>query len=257
MRMLQNLKRYLPLARELVKRDLKLKYRRSVLGYLWSLLNPLLMMTVMTIVFSYMFRYDIPHYPMYLICAQTLFSFFNESTNAAMYSVIQNGPLIRKIYIPKYIFPISKVLSSFVTMSFSLVSILIVILVTGVPVYPTALLFWAPLGLLFLFSCGIGMILSALAVQFRDITHLYGVLVTAWMYFTPIFYPVSALPETIARLIKFNPLYTYITLFRELLLYGRFPALSMWATGLIISMVTMLLGALIFRKMQRRFILYI
>ena len=247
----------MPLIKELVKRDLKLKYRRSILGYLWSLLNPLLMMLVMTLIFSYMFRFDIPNYPLYLICGQTLFAFFNESTNSAMFSVIQNGSLIRKVYIPKYIFPISKVVSSFVTMSFSLVAILIVMLVTRTGFHPSVLLFWAPLLMLFMFACGVGMILSALAVQFRDITHLYGVLTMAWMYFTPIFYPVSAVPETVAKLIGLNPLYTYITLFRELVLYGNIPAFGSWAAGLITALAVALVGALLFRKMQRNFILYV
>ena len=130
---LQQLKKFMPLMRELVKRDLKVRYRRSFLGYVWSLLNPLMMMAIMTLVFSYMFRFDIPNYPLYLICGQTLWNFFSESTTVSMYSIIQNGSLIRKVYIPKYIFPLSRVLSSFVTMSFSLVAILIVMLVTGVP----------------------------------------------------------------------------------------------------------------------------
>jgi len=127
----QHLQKYRPLLYELVVRDLKVKYRRSFLGYLWSLLNPLLMMAVMSFVFSYIFRYDIENYPLYLICGQTLWGFFNESTNMAMYSVLQNGSLIKKVYIPKFIFPMSRVFSSFVTMSFSLGAILIVMLVTA------------------------------------------------------------------------------------------------------------------------------
>ena len=257
MRMLQNLKRYLPLARELVKRDLKLKYRRSVLGYLWSLLNPLLMMIVMTIVFSYMFRFDIPNFPMYLICGQTLFNFFNESTNMAMYSVIQNGLLIKKVYVQKYIFPVAKVISSFVTMSFSLVAILIVMVATRTPVHCSILLFWAPLLMLLVFSCGVGMILSALAVQFRDVTHLYGVLTMIWMYLTPIFYPIEAVPENVAWIIYANPLYNYITLFRSLVLYGMVPGIGNWLLGAVIALVMLTVGVLLFRKMQHNFILYI
>lgn len=130
---IQRFNRYMPLLRELVVRDLKIKYRRSFLGYVWSLLNPLMMMAIMSLVFSYMFRFKIQNYPLYLICGQTLWSFFSESTHVAMTSVIYNGALIRKVYIPKYIFPVSRVLSSFVTMSFSLVAILIVMLVTRVP----------------------------------------------------------------------------------------------------------------------------
>ena len=204
---------YKPLLKELVSRDLKVKYRRSFLGYVWSLLNPLLMMCVMTLVFSYMFRFDIPNFPLYLITGQTLWTFFNESTNMSMYSVLQNGALIKKVYIPKFIFPISRVLSSFVTMSFSLAAIVIVMIVTKAPFYWTILLFPVPLIFLLLFATGIGMVLSALSVYFRDITHLYGVVTLAWMYLTPIFYPVSALPEEIIPIVQGNPMYSYITFF--------------------------------------------
>lgn len=251
------MQKFAPLIQELVKRDLKLKYRRSVLGYLWSLLNPLLMMIVMTIVFSYMFRFDIPNYPLYLICGQTLFNFFNESTNMAMYSVIQNGSLIKKVYMPKYIFPVSKVTSSFVTMSFSLIAILIVMLATGTTFHFSILLFWAPLLMLLVFSCGIGMILSALAVQFRDLTHLYGVLTMAWMYLTPIFYPIESVPAGVASFIGGNPLYMYINIFRDLVLYGNIPGFEIWLTGALVALISLAAGALIFRKMQRKFILYI
>lgn len=253
----QHLQQYKPLLKELVSRDLKVKYRRSFLGYLWSLLNPLLMMTVMTVVFSYMFRFDIPNYPLYLICGQTLWAFFNESTNMSMYSVLQNGALIKKVYIPKFIFPISRVLSSFVTMSFSLVAIVIVMLFTKAPFYWTILLFPVPLFFLLLFAMGIGMVLSALSVYFRDITHLYGVLTLAWMYLTPIFYPVSALPEEIAPLVMSNPMCTYITFFREIVLYGTVPELAMWGRCAGISVAALILGMAVFRKMQRNFILYI
>mgnify|MGYP003292192949 CR=1 FL=1 len=195
---IQRLNKYKPLINELVTRDLKVKYRRSFLGYVWSLLNPLMMMAVMSVVFSYMFRFDIPNYPLYLICGQTLWTFFNESTSMAMTSVLGNGALIRKVYIPKYIFPISRVLSSFVTMSFSLVAILIVMLVTRVPFTWNMLLIPIPLALLLVFCMGVGMVLAAMAVYFRDVLHLYGVVIMAWMYLTPVFYPVSALPEKVA-----------------------------------------------------------
>lgn len=254
---LLTLKKFLPLIKELVKRDLKLKYRRSILGYLWSLLNPLLMMLVMTLVFSYMFRFDIPNYPLYLICGQTLFNFFNESTNMAMQSVIQNAQLIKKVYIPKYIFPISKVASSFVMMSFSLVAILIVMLVTGTGFHFSMLLFWVPLLMLFIFSSGISMLLSALAVQFRDVTHLYGVLTMAWMYLTPIFYPVEAIPDGVVSVIMANPLYTYINIFRNLVLYGEIPNALTLLNGFAVAIIVFGVGALIFRRMQRNFILFI
>lgn len=249
--------RYKTLMAELVLRDLKIKYRRSFLGYVWSLLNPLLMMTVMSIVFSYMFRFDIPNYPLYLICGQTLWSFFNESTNMAMYSILQNGALIRKIYIPKYVFPISRIISSFVTMSFSLIAILIVMIVTRVPFSRTMLLIPVPLFFLLVFSMGIGMVLSALSVYFRDVVHLYGVLTMAWMYATPIFYPVSALPEGFAEFLRFNPMHQFISFFRELVLYTTIPGNEVWLSCITSSLVALALGTWVFHKLQRNFILHV
>lgn len=254
---LLKLKKYTPLMEELVKRDLKVKYRRSILGYLWSLLNPLLMLCVMSFVFSTIFESTIANFPLYLICGQTLWNFFNESTNMAMYSVLQNGALIKKVYIPKFIFPLSRVLSSFVTMSFSLVAILIVMLFTRAPIHWTILLFWVPLVFLFLFCCGIGMVLSGLSVYFRDITHLYGVVTLAWMYITPIFYDISFLPEYVQSVITLNPMYHYITFFRDLILYGVVPFWDVWLICGGCSVVAAALGLFLFRKMQKNFILHI
>lgn len=253
----QHLLNYIPLMEELVKRDLKVKYRRSFLGYLWSLLNPLLMMCVMSFVFSTIFQSTVPNFPLYLICGQTLWNFFNESTNMAMFSVMQNGTLIKKVYIPKFIFPISRVLSSFVTMSFSLVAILIVMLFTQAPFYWTILLFWVPLLFFFVFCCGIGLILSALATYFRDITHLYGVLTLAWMYVTPIFYDPAILPDNVRGVLNWNPMYHFILFFRSLIVYGQIPEWSVWMVCICASVAILALGLLIFRRLQRNFILYI
>ena len=249
--------RYLPLIIELVKRDLKLKYRRSFLGYLWSLLNPLMMMTVMMIVFSYMFRFNIENYPLYLICGQTIFNFFNEATNKAMFAIIENGTLLKKVYVPKCVFPLSRVLSGFVTMSLSLLAVVIVMLITRVRFHASMLLFFVPLLFLLLFASGVGMILSALAVKFRDVTHLYNVLTMAWMYGTPIFYPIEAVPESVARFIRLNPLYIVINLFRELVLYGRVPPAGSWLLGAGISAAMFLIGAAVFNRLQKGFIFYI
>lgn len=250
-------KKYKPLVNELIIRDLKVKYRRSILGYVWSLLNPLLMMIVMTIVFSYMFRFDIPNYPLYLICGQTLWGFFNESTNMAMYSILQNGSLIKKVYIPKYIFPVSRVLSSFVTMGFSLVAIVIVMIFTHAQFHWTILLFPIPLFFLLIFCCGIGLILSSLSVYFRDITHLYSVLTMAWMYLTPIFYPIDAIPQEVASIINLNPMFHFITFFRDLVLYGTIPSISVWLICAFWSSLVFVIGLLVFKKLQKNFILYI
>ena len=248
---------YRPLIHELVIRDLKVKYRRSFLGYLWSLLNPLLMMTVMAVVFTHVFRANVDNYPLYLICGQTLFSFFTESTNMAMYSVLGNAGLIKKIYIPKFIFPVSRVTSSFVTMSFSLTAILIVMLVTRARFYWTILLIPIPIAFLFLFCCGMGMMLSALSVYFRDVTHLWGVATLAWMYATPIFYTIDAMPGRLMTLMKLNPMYHFINTFRNLVMFGNIPGPNAWFGCIASGLVVFALGLFVFGRLQKDFILYI
>ncbi|MEA5015962.1 MAG: ABC transporter permease [Candidatus Limiplasma sp.] len=249
--------RYKPLMNELVVRDLKIKYRRSFLGYVWSLLNPLLMMCVMTLVFSNVFRGGISNFPLYLICGQTLFTFFNESTNMAMRSILDNGSLLRKVYVPKFIFPISRVLSSFVTMSFSLVAVLIVLLFSGIQLSFTMLLFFVPLVFLFVFCCGVGLILAAFSVYFRDVVHLYSVITLAWMYGTPIFYPIEGVSLQIAAIIKLNPLYHYINCFRNLVIYGNIPGPNTWFACIASSLLMLAIGLIVFNKLQKNFILYI
>lgn len=224
---------YIPLTQELVKRDLKVKYRRSFLGYLWSLLNPLLMMSVWAYVFSNIFLTTVPNFLLFLICGNTLWSFFSESTTMAMHSILQNGALIKKVYVPKFIFPFSRTVSSFVTMSFSLAAILIVMLFTRATFHWTILLFWVPLVFLFVFCCGLGLILSAFAVYFRDVTHLYGVLTLAWMYATPVFYDISVLPQDVQSTIAYNPMYHYLTFFRSLIIDGHFPAPEIWRSCIL------------------------
>ena len=256
---IQNFLKYTPLLRELVSRDLKVKYRRSFLGYVWSLLNPLLMMTVMAIVFSFMFKSSIEYFHMYLITGNILFQFFNESTTTAMTGIIGNGSLIRKVYIPKYIFPMSRVMSSFTNLLFSMAAIVVVMLVSRVPLHWTLLLFWVPLLLLLLFCIGIGMLLSALATFFQDIVHMYGVFTLALTYLTPIFYPVDAdfLPQYAMNIIRCNPLYYYITFFRDVTMYGRLPAAYVLVGSVLFSAAALVVGFGVFRKLQKNFVLYV
>ena len=252
-----NFSKYRPPIRELVTRDLKVKYRRSFLGYVWSILNPLLMMLLQTLVFSYMFRFQIENFPLYLICGNTLFNFFNESTNMGMGSVLGNSSLIKKVYVPKFIFPISRVVSSFVNLLFSLAAIILVMLITRSPFHLTILLVWAPLVLLFLFTCGMALLLSALAVYFRDLQYLYGIVTMAWMYATPLFYPISALPPFMVAIVKLNPLYHYINCMRCLVMYGTVPGPNTWIACIVCAVGVMVVGLAAFRKLQRNFILYL
>lgn len=252
-----NFLKYKYLLKELVIRDIKVKYRRSYLGMLWSLLNPLLMMMVITAVFSNLFRFDIKNFPIYLLTGQIIFSFFSEATNMSMNSIIANAGLIKKVYIPKYIFVLSRVLSSFVNLLFSLAAIVIMLVILKVRITWAILLFPLPLLYVLIFSLGMGLILASYSVFFRDLMHLYGVLLTAWNYFTPIFYPVKIIPNKFRFIINCNPLYYYIECFRQIVLYGQFPSLKLHLLSLGISLLALIIGIIVFIKKQDKFILYI
>ena len=249
--------KYRELLKALVSRDLKVKYRRSVLGYIWSVLNPLLMMLVIAIFFSYMFRFQIDNYPVYLICGQVVYNFYSDATKQSMNSILHGGALIKKVKLPKYIFPMARTTSSFVNMLFSLVAVVLVIVITGAPLSPTILLFPLPLIYLFFISMGIGMILSVLVVYFRDIEHLYGVFLLALMYASPIFYPISALPPSAAFIIKFNPLYHIMIMFRDIMYYGNLPSLRDNIVCMAFTALSMGLGLLFFKKYQDNLVLNI
>ena len=252
-----NFIKYYDLLIALLLRDIKIKYKRSILGFAWSILNPLLMMIVMSIVFSTIFKTDIKNFPIYLITGQVIFSFFSEATNTAMTSIISNGGLIKKVYIPKYIFALSKVMFSFTNMLFSLVAVVIVAIATKLPITPAILLFPLPLIYVFIFSLGVGLLLASYAVFFRDLLHLYGILLLTWTYLTPIFYPITILPENVKKVMMFNPMFVYIDNFREIILYGKVPSLSSNLLCICYSLIALLVGTLAFRKTKDKFIFYI
>lgn len=256
-RYFQNLNKYKYLIFELVSRDIKVKYKKSILGLLWTLLNPLLTMIVLTIVFSNLFRFDIENFPVYLITGQVMFNFFSEATNMAMMSINDNAQLIKKVYIPKYIFPISKSLSSFVNLVFSLIAVLFLIIYMKIHV--TDSIFFSVLSLIYIliFAMGIGLILSTLNTFFRDIQHLYSIVLTAWMYLTPIFYPVNIIPEQYKWLVDINPLFYMISHFRDSVLYGINPNIELNLICMLTSVCTFLAGLFIFYKSQDKFILHI
>lgn len=249
--------RYQDLLKELVVRDIKVKYRRSVLGYIWSVLNPLLMMVVISTVFSHMFRFDIENYPVYLLTGQLVYNFYSESTNFAMTSIINGGSLIKKVYLPKYIFPLSRVLSSFVNLLFSLTALIIILVATKAQITPAFFLFPLPLIYLLLLCIGVGLIMSVVTVFFRDMLHLYGVFLTALMYMTPIFYPVSAMSDEVVKILKLNPLFHIVGMFRKIVMDGQFPTLRENIVCLAFSVVFILIGLVVFKKKQDNFVLYL
>lgn len=261
-----NFKRYSFLMSQLISRDFKVKYKRSVLGVLWSILNPILMMTVMAIVFSQMFKFKVDgiNYLVYLMTGIIMFNYFSEATNSAMTSVVMNFPLINKVYIPKYIFPFAKCL--FVGINF---------LLTLIPWFGMILLSYVGLGeyacpinfsyfilpyifvCFFMFTAGIGLLLSCVSVFLRDVFYIYGIVIMIWNYLTPVFYSIEIIPEQFKSIFKLNPLYQFLTATRSIVLTGKSPSLLTLLILGVIGLSTLLIGSIIFKKNQDKFIYYV
>ena len=252
--------RYRYLLYNLISRDFKLKYRRSVLGVAWSVLNPLLMCGVMVVVFGSLFQFrgeGITNYPVYLVIGQLMFTFFRESTTMAMGSVMANAMLLRKVYIPKYVFPLEKTCFGLVNYFFSFIALIIIMIITGSPLHATVLLAVYPILTMFLFCLGVGLVLSTMAVFFRDVIHLWEVFTTVLMYFSAIFYDPAQFGNIyLETLIKFNPIYWYITAFRAAVLDGKMLSLNMVVICGACSLAMLTFGLLVFKKNQDKFVLY-
>jgi len=251
------IQKYRFLIRQLVARDFKTKYKRSVLGMFWSFLNPLLTMSVQYFVFSTLFRSDIPNYPAYLLIGIVTFNFFSESCSMALSSVVGNAGLITKVYMPKYIYPLTRVISSVINLGISLIPLLLVSFLTGIQFHRSALLSFYFLICVIIFSLGLGLLLSSAMVFFRDTQFLWGVLSMIWMYATPIFYPESILPDNFKIILRINPMYHFLKNIRICILDGISPEPVVYIQCLLIALIALTIGLLIFYKSQDRFVLYL
>lgn len=254
---IKNFLKFQPLLSELVARDVKIKYRRSVLGVLWTLLNPLCMMIILSVVFSNIFKFDIEHFPLYVLSGQVIFNFFNDATTSSMTAIINNAALLKKIYVPKYLFVLARIFSSFINLMASFTALLLVMVAVRAELHWTLFLAWFPLLLVVIFSLGVGMLLAALTVRFRDIMHLYSVFTTGLMYLTPVIYPMSMLPSRIRVIVLMNPLTNYLEMFRDLAFYNTLPSLGAAALGILEGAAVVVLGIYVFYKNQDEFILNI
>ncbi len=254
---INNFLKFQPLLSELVARDIKIKYRRSVLGVLWTLLNPLFMMIILSIVFSNIFKFEVENFPLYVLSGQVIFNFFNDATTNSMTSIISSASLIKKVYVPKYLFVLSRVVSSFINLMAAFTALLLVMVATRIELHWTAFLAFIPLFMVVGFSLGVGLILAALTVKFRDIMHLYSVFTTGLMYLTPIIYPMNILPERIKQVVMLNPLTNYLIMFRNLMLDNTLPSWSSILVGIAEMVIVLILGVYVFYKKQDEFILNI
>lgn len=248
---------------QLVSKDFKLRYRRSVLGVVWSVLNPLLMMIVMSFVFSYFLRgSSVENYPLYLIVGNITFSLMNESTSAGLRSIIDAAPLLKKVRVDRWVFPVQKVFSAAFNFSFSLIAVAVVMLFFRV--VPTWHIVWMvpALALLMVFCMGISLLIGSLAVFFRDMIHLWSVVITAWTYLTPIFWDLSLLtgssaPWFVIAVVKLNPMYNYLEMMRCAIVYQTSPDPAVIALCAVWAVAFLALGFLVFRRTEHKFILYI
>ncbi|MBQ6465346.1 MAG: ABC transporter permease [Oscillospiraceae bacterium] len=254
-----SLDKYRFLIRQLVSRDFKVKYKRSALGVLWSLLYPVLTMSVMAVVFSHVFRAEIPgvSYPVYLLTGITFFNYFSEATNLSMSSILANFSLLNKVYVPKYVFPLTKCLFVGINFLLTLLPLYAVILLTGTGLNWAHLLLPYAFVCLFAFTLGMSFLLAAAAVFVRDMLYIYGVALTLWMYLTPLFWDLSMLGDPLyERLLRLNPLCQYISFARQIIFTGRAPGALSFAACALSAGLTLWLGAAVFRRKQDEFVYY-
>lgn len=261
-----NFKKYKFLMSQLILRDFKIKYKRSVLGVVWSLLYPILMMAVMALVFSNMFRFQVEgvSYLVYLLTGIITFQYFSEASNLAMTSVVNNFTLINKVYIPKYIFPLAKCLFVGINFLLSLIPWFLIIILTqfGLGNYPASInIYYLILPFIFLclllFTVGMGFFLSCVSVFLRDVFYIYGIVLTIWQYFTPIFYSIEIIPAKLQFFFQFNPLYQFLDAARTIVLYGQCPSALNLVLCAVYAIIAMVVGCIVFKKNQDKFIYYI
>mgnify|MGYP003575225944 CR=1 FL=1 len=238
---------------ELVHRDLTIRYKRSVLGFLWTMLHPLLLMMIFVVVFSSIFRWEAKHYETYFLSAYVAWNFFSQTVVNAMASVAWNGPLMKRVRVPPSIFTLSTILSGLVNLGLSLIVLLVIMLVVGAPLSPN--LWFLPISVLILgvFTFGVSLALTAVSVFFGDVREMVQAGMPALMYLTPIIYPISIIPERYRLFIKLNPLAYIVEIVRDPIYYGILPSPTTLLLGVVLSLGSLAIGWMVFRHLAPRF----
>jgi ABC-type polysaccharide/polyol phosphate export permease len=237
---IKNVARYRYLIVQLVKRDILTRYKRSILGVAWTMLNPLGMMVILSIVFSQLYAISTPAYPLFILSGLMAWNFFAQGTNASMYNMVWGGGLLHRIYIPRSTFVLSAIATALVNLTLSIVPLVLVTLVMKVPVRLAIFYLPIPMFLLACFSLGCGLILATLAIYYPDVAEMYQIILTGWMYLTPVIYPEKIVPSAMLPILHANPMYYLINLYRLPLYDGRLPVwgefwpAAAWAFGILI-----------------------
>ncbi len=255
--MLKKIKQYRFLFEELVKRDFTKKYKRTILGMLWSVLGPLMTLAVMAVVFTQFFGHDTPHYVIYLFCGNLVYSYYREATSTGMTSLKDNASIFSKVNVPKYMFLLSKNVSTLINFGLNIIVLFIFVLIDGLPITWKFILLIYPIACLIVFNLGVGLILSALYLMFRDIKYLYDVFTLMLMYLSAIFYNVNAYSPEIQQLFNLNPVYVYIRYFRTIIIDGNIPSLGLHIIAAVYAALVLGIGALVYKKKNYKFLYYI
>jgi ABC-type polysaccharide/polyol phosphate export permease len=249
--------RYRDLVTTLVVRDLRVRYRRSAIGFLWTMLQPLLTMLVLNLVFSALFRFEIVNYPVYALAGIMFWNFFSQSITGSMNSLRDNAQLVTKLPVPKAVFPLAAVIAGMVNLFFALVPLFGLLLVTGHPIRPAVLFLPVAVVLASVFTLGAGLLLSPMAVFFYDTVEMVGVALTLFMYMTPIFYPMDIVPDEYLWAVRFNPLRSVLEVFRDPIYFGKIPPLTHLTVATLIALVALVVGILAFRASSDRIPFYV
>ena len=254
---INNLKKYQFMFSELVKRDFKTKYKGSVLGMLWSVISPLFTLLVMDLIFSNFFGAQIEHYVIYLFCGNIIFSYFNDATNYGMTALLWNADIFTKINVPKYLFLLAKNVQALINFGLTLIVFFIFCVIDSVPFTWKFLMLFYPVLCILLVNIGVGLILSAVHIFFRDVAHLWPIFTMLLMYASAIFYDVKAFPETLQKLLYINPVYQNIVYFRDIVLNGFIPSFGyhMFMLGTAVFLVAV--GLVIYHRFNWRFLYYV
>ncbi len=246
---------YREMIRNLVKKELRGRYKSSVLGFLWTFINPLCQIIIYTIVFSTIMRTGIEQFYLYLTVGMIPWMFFSSSIQGGSMCIVSQQDLVKKIYFPREVLPIAYVTSCFVNMLFCFVIVFLVLGVSGKGVNPRALLF-LPLVMIveYVLALGFAMIVSACTVYLRDLEHIVGVILQAWIYLTPIMYSIDIIPDTIMPIFRLNPMTSVIEAYHTILYYKEIPQMSTLIEALIVGIVSLVIGGIVFVRLQKGFV---
>lgn len=240
------------LLKQLIKKNFASKYKDSILGILWSFINPLLTMLLLTAIFSAIFSGSIANYPVYFLAGRCLFDFFSAGTKIAMNSIKGNSGILKRIFVPRYIFAFGGVCSEFINFIISLIILIAVMYLTGLHLTLMSLVAIVPIVILFIMVLGIGLILSIVCTYFRDIEYLYNIFTMLLMYASALFYPVDIIPEALRQYIYLNPLYLLIEQFRDIMMYNNLPNIMSVINTSLFALIVLVIGIIIFTKYQKK-----